>query len=370
MKLSVNWTKPLIRYAVVFGITMSLLLSGCESPHSTYTKYTDSFFDTFDTVMTVVIYSESQEEFEFYLEKIKARFRELHELYDIYNNYEGINNLKTINDSAGLEPVKVRKEILDLVLFAKEWCRLTDGTFNVAMGSVLRIWHDYRQEGLHDPSIARLPSKTELREAGKYTDIDKVIVDLENSTVFLADGKMSLDVGAVAKGYATEIVVKEMIALGLKSAMFSAGGQIRTIGKPLDGIRERWGVGIHDPKQSILQDEGLLDVIFFNDASVANSGGYQRYYVVDGKAYHHIIDPDTLMPANYYDLVTVLSADSGVADILSTALFVLPYEKGLSLIENVDEAEALWVMPNGEIKATSGMQRLMRSLGATGSKTD
>ena len=290
-------------------------------------------------------------------------------MYDIYNNYDGINNIKTINDNAGKQPVKVTQEIIDLVLVSKKWHELTGGKVNIAMGSVLKLWHEYRQEGWDDPENAKLPPKDDLVEAAKHTDIEKVIVDEEESTVYLSDTKMSLDVGAVAKGFATELVAREITEKGFDSGMISSGGNIRAIGKPLDGVRERWGVGIQDPSKSIVSEDNLLDVIYITDSAVASSGDYQRYYVVDGMKYHHIIDPETLMPADYYRAVTVMAEDAGLADFMSTALFLLPYEDSLSLAKSVN-VEAIWVFPDGEVKATEGMKSIMLSKGATGAKPE
>lgn len=359
-----------ITAAVTTVILLLFLLTGCQTaPQSEYTKYSDSFFDTFNTLTRVVAYTKSEQEFNYYFTKIHARFQELHQLFDIYNDYEGINNIKTINDNAGIKPVKVDKEIIDLILFAKDWYRRTGGRTNIAMGSVLRIWHEYREEGRNDPENAKLPPMEELQEAAKHTDIDKVIVDTENNTVYLADKRMSLDVGAVAKGFATEIVAKEIMADGLKSGIISAGGNVRVLGKPLDGIRERWGIGIQNPDKSIVSDaDNLLDTVFLNNASVVSSGDYQRYYTVNGKVYHHLIDPDTLMPAEYYRAVTVVAEDSGVADFLSTTLFLLPYEKSRALVDSLDGVEALWVMSDGKVEATGGMKKIMKSHGATGGK--
>ena len=353
--------------AVVAAILLMSALVGCKKAGNTYSKYGNSLFDVFNTLITVVAYTQNEEEFDSHFADMSARFRKLHQLYDIYNDYQGVNNFKTINDNAGVRPVKVDKEIIDLLLFAKDWYRRTGGKPNVAMGAVLRIWHNYREEGQNDPENAKLPPMEYLREAAKHTDIDKVVIDAENSTVYLADPRMSLDVGAVAKGYATEIVAREMAEAGLKSALISSGGNIRAIGKPIDGVRERWKVGIQNPDESIVPDEqNVLDVIFINDYSVASSGDYMRYYVVDGRVLHHIIDPATLMPADYYRAVTVTTKDAGVADFMSTTLFLLPYEQSRALAESIDGVEAVWVMPDGEVRATDGMKAVMRSQGASG----
>lgn len=354
-------------------ILVPLIFTGCEirekSQYSEYNKYHESFLDTFNTLTQVVGYTKTEEEFHTYVEKIHTRFQELHRLYDIYNTYEGINNIKTINDYAGIQPVKVDKEIIDLILFAKDWYHKTDGQTNIALGSVLRIWHDYREEGKSNPENAKVPPMKKLVEAAKHTDIDKVIVDTEKSTVYLADDKMSLDVGAIAKGYATEIVAQEIMKAGFTSGILSPGGNIRVLEKPLDGIRQRWGVAIQNPDKSLLMsEENILDTVFLNNASVVSSGDYQRYYIVDGKPMHHLIDPKTLMPGEYYRAVTVVTEDSGLGDLLSTAIFLMPYEESRNLVEGLEGVEALWVMLDGRIEVTEGMKNMLYSHGASGAK--
>ncbi len=354
---------------LVFGLL--IFAAGCEfNSGSGYQHYSDSFFDTFDTLVRFSAYTSSEEEFRQYFEQLRSRMLQLHQLYDIYNNYDGINNIKTINDQAGIRPVKVEREIIDLIIFAREWAGQTSGSTNIAFGPVLKIWHRYREAGLNDPQTARLPSTEELLEAAQYTDLNQVVVDLEESTVFLPGRQMSLDVGAVAKGFAVELVARELIAAGIESAVISAGGNVSLIGKPLDGERDYWGVGIRNPDQSIVSnsDNNLLDVIYALDVAVVTSGDYQRFYVVEDRMFHHLIDPATLMPATHYRAVTVVAKDSGVADFLSTELFLLPPERSLPLAESLDGVEALWVMPDGSLVVTDGMKKLLRSEGATNRK--
>ena len=324
-----------------------------------YQKHTDSFFDTFDTVVTVVAYTRNKAEFDSYFEKIHARMQELHRMYDIYNSYPGLNNVKTINDMAGKAPVKVSKEIIDLILFSKDWYQKTGGVTNIAMGSVLRIWHDYREAGQADPENAKVPPMDDLKRAAQHTDIDKVIVDTANSTVYLSDPEMSLDVGAVAKGFATELVTREMAQAGLESALISSGGNVRGIGKPLDGVRESWSVGIQDPAKSIFSEDTLLGVVQVTDGAVATSGGYQRYYVVGDRVLHHLIDPKTLMPADYYQSVSIMASDAGVVDFMSTTAFLLPYEASRKVVESAN-VDALWVFPDGKIEMTAGMRAVFK----------
>ena len=229
--------KPLPLRVFLFSLLVLLSLPG-RWETGEYNRYSDSFFGTFDTVVQVVAYARDRQEFEGYYNQIQARFQRLHQLYDTYNDYEGINNLKTVNDRAGKEPVKVDREIIDLLLFAREWHQKTPGQTNIALGPVLKIWHDYRAEGLSNPEKARLPSREELARAAGHTDLDRVIIDEAAGTVYLPDSNMRLDVGAVAKGFATELVAREMMAAGMKSGLISAGGNVRAIGKPLDGKRD------------------------------------------------------------------------------------------------------------------------------------
>ena len=347
-----------------------VIFSGCQlKAKSAYNKYSGNFFDTFNTLTTVVGYTKSEKEFTSYLDKIQKQFERLHKLYDIYGNYDGINNIKTINDNAGIKPVKVDKEIIDLIIFSKKWYKRADGKTNIAMGSVLKIWHDYREAGKGDLDHAKLPPMEQLQDANKHTDIDKVIVDTKNSTVYLADKNMNLDVGAIAKGYATELVANEIMAEGLTSGIINAGGNVRVLGKPVDGLRERWGIGIQNPSKAIVSDDDTnLDTVFVNNSSVVSSGDYERYYTVNGKKYHHLIDPNTLMPATYYHAITIITKDSGIADYLSTAAFLMPYEESRKLIDSIKGIDAIWIMPDGKVEATEGARKIMKSNGATGTK--
>lgn len=350
--------------AILPVILLTFSIAACSlfnTPKSEYSMYSDTMLDSFNTLIMVVGYTKTEAEFEEYFELAEARFKELHKLYDIYNNYDGINNVKTINDMAGMEPVQVDQDLLDLIMLGKEWVLSGHGQTNIALGPVLKIWHEYRIEGIDDPEHAQVPPMEMLEEAIQFTDIEKVIIDEENRTVFLSDSRMSLDVGAIAKGYATELVARELEAAGLSSGAINSGGNVRTIGRPLDGKRENWSVGVFDPSSSLFSEDRDLDTVHVNNASVVSSGDYQRYYYVGGTRYHHLIDPVTLMPGNFYRAVTVVTPDAGRADLISTELFLLPYEESRALADTSDGVEALWVMPDGEVRITDGMQDILGS---------
>jgi thiamine biosynthesis lipoprotein len=350
-----------LKKAFLITLLCLYLLAGCSGETVSYGRYRTEFYGTFDTVTIIIGYAESQEKFTEYTDVIYQRMSELHKLYDIYNEYEGINNLSTVNKNAGIAPVTVDRAILDMLLFTRDGYRVTEGAVNMAMGPVLKIWHDYRESGVNSPEYASLPPMEALEEANALTSFDDVIIDEANGTVFLTKAGMSLDVGATAKAYAEGLALEAAKEAGLRSAIISAGGNITTVGKPFDETRESWNVGVQDPDLSVGETQNTLDVAFFNDRTMAVSGGYQRFYVVDGERYHHIIDPDTLMPATGWKQVSVIHEDPAMADLLSTALFIMPFESGKALAE-AQGADVLWIGADGEWFYTDGYKAVSREL--------
>jgi thiamine biosynthesis lipoprotein len=335
---------------LMLSMAVMLLMNTASCGQRKVSRYEATFLQLFDTKTTIVAYTDDKKEFEKYSRLIYDKLNEYHQLYDIYNNYDGINNLKTVNDNAGRSPVKVDKRIIDLLQFSKQWYEKTGGKVNVAFGSVLRIWHDYRQRGIDDPDSAQLPPMDMLEEAARHTDINRIIINEEESTVYLEDPEMSIDVGSIAKGYATEQVSRIAAEAGFTSGLISVGGNVRAIGTKKAGA-EQWNVGIQNPEES--EDMPNLHILNISDASLVTSGIYERYYTVGGINYHHIIDPDTLFPSTGYKSVSILCRDSGIADALSTAVFNMDIGDGMKFIESLDGVEAFWVLDSGEFKYSS-----------------
>ncbi len=329
-------------------------LASCQK-QSEKTKYSAYYFDYFDTVTTVVGYADSKEEFDRVCAKITAEMEQYHRLYTIYDRYTGLANLHTVNevDDGAHNVVQVDPKIMDLLLYAKEIYTLTGGKTNIAMGSVLAVWHAYREAGQAEPKKAALPPMETLRAAAEHTDIEKMLLDTEQNTVFLADPEMRLDVGALAKGYAVEMVARTLKSEGIDGYILNVGGNVRAIGAAPEDTP--WTVGIENPDIDDTETP-YIAYLHLSDAAVVTSGSYQRYYIVDGKSYHHIIDTETLMPGEKYLAVSVLCRDSALGDALSTALFLMDFEEGLSLVESMPDVEVMWTLPDGEQKYSSGFQ--------------
>lgn len=323
----------------------------CGQKPQAYKAYS---LDYFDTATTVTGYAESQAEFDTISSEILAELGEYHRLYTIYHRFEGLENLCTVNELVDGQhrTVTVDRRIIDLLLYAKDMYEKTGGRVNIAMGSVLSIWHDYRTIGMSDPASAELPPMEKLTEAALHTDINCLVIDEENSTVTITDPAMTLDVGAIAKGYAVEMVARSLEEQGITGYVLNVGGNVRTVGVKGDG--SPWVAGIENPLDN--DEKPYLTYLHLNSESLVTSGSYQRYYLVDGKSYHHIIHPETLMPALGFTSVSVLTKSSADGDALSTALFCMTYEEGVALVNSLPDTEAMWVLPDGTTLYSNGFR--------------
>lgn len=331
-------------------LTVILVAAGCCSCGSGETKNTRVFYEYFDTVTEITAFGETKEEFDRVTGEIENILKEYHRLADIYNEYYGTNNLCTVNKKAGKEPVKVNEKLLDLIEYGIQAYSVTNGQTNIALGAVTKLWHQARQKG------NELPKEESLKEASEHCNIEDIVIDRQNSTLFLKDEKMSLDLGAVAKGYACEMAAKFLEDEGKTEYALNLGGNLRVTGKKSGG--EFWTAGIQNPDLS--SDKAYVNIVYLKQPSLVTSGSYMRYFTVDGKTYHHIIDPDTLYPKNDFKSVSVLCGNSALADVLSTALFNMSLEEGKALIKSLENVYVLWVDKDGKTYYSEGFEEYIK----------
>lgn len=325
---------------LIVAVAIGFACTSCSTNIEKKEKYTASFLDLFDTASTIIAYDTGQESFDEHYRQFYDELETYDHLYDIYHLYDGINNLYIVNANAAKAPVKVDSRIIELLKYGKEIYKLSDGKTNICFGSVLALWHRERSAATEDPSAAKLPDMQELKEAAGHTDIDDLIIDEQESTVYFRDPDMKLDVGAIAKGYAVQQVTEFAKANLWSAAAISIGGNVTTFGFKNDDGKTKWTIGIENPDTKA---EDYLLTVNVSDRAVVTSGDYQRYYTVDGKKYCHIINPDTLMPSEYVAGVSVICDDSALGDALSTTLFNMSINDGKKLVESMDGVEAVWV---------------------------
>lgn len=337
------------------GCTQQPSSSASQGSEKQLLTYKNSSIDAgFDTVYAYSETGYDSKRMQEHFDTGVLLFRKYNDLFDIYNDYDGITNLKTINDNAGIEPVECDREIIEMLKYAKYFYDLSGGCFDITSGSLLHVWHEYRTKGIElnlDGQKAPLPSEDELSEAAAHSGWDKVVIDEEAGTVFITDAAVSLDVGGIAKGYAAEKIAQELGNDGILSAAVDAGRNVRTINTKADG--SPWNVRIVSPNG----EGGSLIVQASGSCSFVTSGDYERFFVAeDGRSYHHIIDTSTRYPAAYYRSVTILTENSAAADCLSTALFCMSVEDGRKMLQKYAEdtgqaADAVWIMDPASAQA-------------------
>lgn len=345
-----------------------LLLTGCQPK---YEYYTHNIVGPFDTITTYITYAKSEEDFEEQCQFIEEKLNYYDHLFDRYSSYDDMNNVYTINENAGKQAIKVDKPLIDLLELSIQRSKDISSKVNVAFGSVIEIWHNYREQAEANNGIGKVPSKEELQEASQHTNLNNIVIDKDKSTVYMKDNQASLDLGATAKGYAVELVKQDLIEMGVEDFLLSGGGNVashgvRKIKKDgdmiLEDCRERFCVSLQSPgdgnyAESAKRNNDSEGILVVQGESIVTSGDYQRFYKDEnGIRYHHLIDPDTLYPTVNFRSVSIITEDSGLADFLSSAVFLMSYEDGLKLINSLDGVEAIWMLENGKIKYSDGLK--------------
>ncbi len=324
---------------VIAIVLLTATLGSCEKNKPAERK-SKIYYAYFDTVATLYDFSGDEESiFDANCRAFEEEISLCHKLFDIYHSYEGIVNIKDINDAAGGEALTVDVRLIELLEFSVEMYEKTNGAVNIAMGSVLKIWHTYRELG------TSIPAEDELLSAAQHCDISKIEIDKEKRTVRLADPEMLLDVGAVAKGFAIDRAVSVLRSRGAESYAVDIGGNLYAIGSKADGTAFKTGVENPDGGDYPC----IIDVV---NGAVATSGDYQRFYTVGGVSYHHIINSETLYPSRFHRSVTVYSNSAALSDALSTALFnTESYSVAKALISAVPGVrEVIFIEADGSVE--------------------
>lgn len=332
--------------AILIILLVLLTFFGCSKENVKQSEpRTRVLYSFFDTVTLVYSYAnDDASSFEKNVSEVEKTLREYHMMMDIYNEYEGMNNLCTVNRNAGEDPVKVDRRLIDFLIYAKNLCELTDNRLDIMMGAVLSLWHDARSA-----EVQYLPSEMELKNAGMHIGLDLLEIDENACTIRISDPEASIDVGAIGKGYATEMAAEELEKKGISGYVINVGGNLRCIGTKADG--SAWVTGIRDPRNP----EGLALTVSIADCSCVTSGSYERYLEVGGVRYSHIIDRDTLHPSDRFGSTTVITKDSGLADALATALFCMDYDQGRALVDSLADVQCIWIEKDGTVRRTDGI---------------
>lgn len=313
-------------------IFILIILSGCSKIN--YYSH-DMFY--MDTYINIKIYDIQKKDEEKVFDEINNMFLEYNNLCDKYNEYEELINVYYLNELLGDNvEVDIDPKLSEIITYGIDAYSNTNGLVNIALGNVIDAWDYYK-------NIELVPTIEELSNT-KSIDINDILLE---DNKYIKNNGVKIDLGAIAKGYVTELAGKRLEELGYKKYIINSGGNVK-VGDHYGG--SKYKIGVENPTDVSL----LYEVINGNNISVVTSGGYQRYYEYEGTRYHHIIDPITFFPPSYSLSVTVITNDSAFGDILSTYLFLMPIEDGIDYVNSIDDVEAVWYDLSGNIHVSEG----------------
>jgi thiamine biosynthesis lipoprotein len=309
---------------VLCSVFYVLILSGCTEKNRMY-KESRVLMDTYCTITVVSPEKEAARG------AIEAGFAEIQKLDLLLNYFSDDSEISAINRAAGKHPVKVSGETLDMMKKTLYISKMTNGVFDPTIAPVVSLWNFSKK--MINPSV---PSERMIANTVKLVDYEKVKIDDDKLEVFLEENDMELDLGGIAKGYAADRAVDAIKARGIKAALVAVAGDIRGFGLNTSG--NAWKVGIQNPRPDSLSDKPWEDIIaslYLGNMAISTSGDYQRFFIKDGKRFHHILNPENGFPAES-DLVSVsvIAPEGYLSDSLSTTVFALGLERGLSFLES------------------------------------
>ena len=272
-------------------------------------------------------------------QSVDAAIEKIFKIEKLMNRYDSNSQLSKVNLLAAREPVKVDKELFDVLQKSVYYNKLSNGAFDITVGPLIDLWRKCADANV-------MPTEQQLAEVKKIIGCDKLLLDSNDFSVKFAVEGMELDLGGIAKGFAVDLAEEEMTKAGAIGGLVAIGGEIGCFGKTENN--ENWIVGIQNPFVSQGQSENIIAKLSLTDMNVSTSGNYRRFYEIGGKHFSHILNPATEKSADELASVTTICSSSVQADALATAVSVLGAEKGLDLIEKTEDTEAI------VIKADSG----------------
>lgn len=270
----------------------------------------------------------------------EAAMAEIRRLEDLHSNWRPNSDVSRLNARAGVRPVPVADETIELLQLARRMHQMTAGKFDVTFGALSDLWRfDHDQDN-------RIPDPARVAERLPLVDASLIQVSEERGEAFLPLQGMKAHLGGIGKGYAVDRAVSVLRQRGLQNFVIKAGGDMFASGQRGD---RAWRVGVRDPRGA---PEQVFAVAELRDRTFSTSGDYERFFVKDGRRYHHILDPDSGMPATGVRSVTVLAPKAVIADALSTAVFLLGETRGMALVESIPTVSAVMVTAENNVRVS------------------
>jgi thiamine biosynthesis lipoprotein len=267
---------------------------------------------------------------------ITEAFNEIRRIDNLFTTFDEQSPVWKINNSIDTI-ISIDTEIYNLLVLCDSVCKISNGSFDVSIDNLWKAWG-------FDIQKYKLPDKKEIDSVLQFSGWANV--KLLGNNKILKRRNVGLNFGAIAKGYAVDKAIDVLKNFGIQSALVNAGGEVKVIGN-------NWKIGIQHPRDK----KDLVEVVELTNNSVATSGDYEQYFEVDGKRYHHILNPKTGYPSTGIQSVSIINKSNAFADALATAVFVMGVNDGMKLIESLDDTEAMIIDEKGEKHYSSNFKK-------------
>lgn len=283
-------------------------------------------------VITVVTENEAQAKIQ-----IDVAIEEIQRIERLLTTYKSDSQTNLINENAGIRPVKVDAEVIDLIERSIAISSITQGAFDITYGSIDKtLWN-------FDKNMTKLPDAETAKKMVHLINYENIILDKSNHTVFLKEKGMRIGFGGIGKGYAAEMAKKLLLKNNVRSGIINASGDLTAWGNQANG--KPWTIGVANPDAPT----AAFSYLEISNMAVATSGNYEKYILIDGKKYSHTIDPKTGLPITGIKSVTVISSNAELADAMATPIAVMGIDAGLYLIDQLPHLHCIIIDDNNKI---------------------
>lgn len=314
-----------------------ILLASCNKNITTEPIAKTEF--VLGTVCTITLYDDEADE------AFEESFQRLKEIEDKMTINAAGSEVDLVNNAAGEEYIKVSKDTFFVISEGKKYSELSGGLFDISVGPLVKLWNI-------GTDSARLPTQEEINSKLPLVGYENILLDENENKIMLKNKDMIIDLGGIAKGYAADEVKRILKDYGIKNAIINLGGNVLTIGDNPQG--RPWRIGIQNPDASRGDYVGTIQS---TDQTIVTSGIYERYFVADGKHYHHMLNPYDGYPFdNNLASVTIITDKSIIADAFSTSVFGKGLEKGLEYVSEQKDMEAIFITLDNKVYITPGLK--------------
>lgn len=270
-------------------------------------------------------------------ENINLAIAEIRRIETLLTTYKNDSQTNLINDKAGIQPVKVDQEVFNLIERCIAISKITQGAFDISYGSIDKsLWN-------FDKAMTKLPDAETALKMVHLIDYRNIILDKENTTVFLKKEGMRIGFGGIGKGYAAEMAKQLLIKHKVKSGIINASGDLSAWGFQPNG--KKWTIGVADPESPA----SAFSFMEISNMAVATSGNYEKFVTINGKKYSHTIDPKTGLPITGIKSVTIITSNAEFADAMATPIAVMGIKAGLYLIDQIPDLYCIIIDDNNKI---------------------